>query len=329
MQFGRTTLQAFSDSLLALWQLPASVSPSRLMGDGLAALRRLVPFDAAWWGECSGGIDGLAPRNWLSGHINLSPDFAAEWNRIGADDRFAMDSINRLDTVVCTSGFADPVPEVEAFARRHDLFHVMAITRALPGSGLLHFVSLYRHQTSRAFEPAQQVLFEQFTAHLMQRWSARVGELVGSHAGGAADTQALVDGRGEFVYLGARFGVLLRERFPQWSGARLPAELAGAARRLPGQLSLGRRRVSAQACGDLMLLSLAPQRRAPALAPRELNVALLYAEGRSHKQIARDTGLSPATVRTYLREVYLRLGVSDKVALGRALNGSRPRRRTA
>lgn len=60
-----------------------------------------------------------------------------------------------------------------------------------------------------------------------------------------------------------------------------------------------------------------------------MSVALLYAEGRSHKEIARETGLSPTTVRTYLRETYLRLGVSDKVALGRALSGNRPRRRGA
>ena len=52
-----------------------------------------------------------------------------------------------------------------------------------------------------------------------------------------------------------------------------------------------------------------------------MSVALLYADGRSHKEIARATGLAPATVRTYLRGAYLTLGVSDKVALGRALAG--------
>lgn len=60
--------------------LPPSVSPSRLMRHGLAALGTLVSCDAAWWGESSGGIDGLAPRNWLSGRVNLGADFAREWN---------------------------------------------------------------------------------------------------------------------------------------------------------------------------------------------------------------------------------------------------------
>lgn len=327
MKIGRETLEAFSGRLLALDSLPADVSPSRLMREGLAGLRGLVPFDAAWWGESSGGMDGLAPRNWLSGRINLSADFAREWNRISTSDRFARESMRRLDEVVCELGYADPEPAVEAFSRRHDLYHVMAISRALSGSGLLQFVSLYRHRASPPFEPVHRVLFEQFSAHLMQRWSARIAALVGDSAT-PGDGHGLVDDAGEFVYVGARLALALRERFAQWDGTRLPADLAAAARAVPATLKLGARRIAAQRCGELVLLSLAPQRRAALLPPREMSVALLYADGRSHKEIARDTGLAPTTVRTYLREAYLRLGVSDKVALGRVLAGQAPRRRT-
>ena len=287
------------------------------MAEGLAALRTLVPFDAAWWGESSGGLDGLAPRNWLSGRINLSADFAREWNRIGAVDRFAAESMQRLGSVVVSTDYADPEPAVEAFARRHDLYHAMAVTRALAGSGLLHFLSLYRGHAAPPFAPAQRVLFEQFSAHLMQRWSARIAALVGAATPG--DAHGLVDGAGDFVYVGARLALLLREHHPGWDGTRLPAALATAVRAAPAPLRLGRQRLAVQPCGELVLLSLAPRHRAAALPPRELGVALLYADGHSHKAIARATGLAPVTVRTYLRAAYLRLGVSDKVALGRAL----------
>lgn len=320
MQVGPQTLESFSARLLDLGQLPADVSPSRLMSDGLAGLRTLVPFDAAWWGETSGGIDGLAPRNWLSGRINLGADFVREWNRIGAADRFANQSIQRLNTVVSEVGHADPEPAVEAFSRRHDLYHAMAITRALPGSGLLQFISLYRHRRSPPFEPVHRLLFEHFSAHLMQRWHARIGALVGDvNDDGAA--HGLVDAAGDLVYVGARLALVLSERYPHWDGTRLPAGLAQAVRESPTTVKLGGRRLGTQRCGDLVLISLAPQRRAPLLPQRHLGVALLYADGRSHKEIARETGLSPATVRTYLREAYLRLGVSDKVALGRVLSG--------
>jgi DNA-binding CsgD family transcriptional regulator len=319
MQIGRQTLEAFSTHLLALDRLPPDASPLRLMREGLAGLRAMVPFDAAWWGECSGGIDGLAPRNWLSGRIGLSADFAREWNRISTVDRFARDSMERLDAVVWQAGYADPVPAVEAFSRRHDLFHVMAITRSLPGSGLMHFISLYGHQASPPFGAAHRVLFEQFSAHLMQRWSTRITALVGDAGRRSGDAHALVDALGGFVYIDSQLALLLRERYPQWEGEQPPAELSAALRQAGATVKLGALRLATQRCGELLLLQLLPQRRAALLPPREMGVALLYADGRSHKQIARETGLSPATVRTYLREAYVRLGVSDKVALGRAL----------
>jgi DNA-binding CsgD family transcriptional regulator len=51
-----------------------------------------------------------------------------------------------------------------------------------------------------------------------------------------------------------------------------------------------------------------------------LSAATLYAHGRSYKEIASSLGLSPATVRTYLRSAYTQLGVKNKVELIAALH---------
>ncbi|MNT28249.1 Bacterial regulatory protein, luxR family [compost metagenome] len=53
-----------------------------------------------------------------------------------------------------------------------------------------------------------------------------------------------------------------------------------------------------------------------------MSAAMLYAQGRSHKDIAATLGLTPATVRTYLRTAYSALGVSNKVDLVAALRSS-------
>jgi hypothetical protein len=320
MQIDQHTLADFSAALLELGALPPSTSPSQLMRQGLGTLAALVPHDSAWWGECSGGIDGLAPRNWLSGSVNLSADFAGEWNRIGAVDHFACESIDRLDHVVWCDNFDDPIPEVEAFARRHGLYRAMAITRTLPGSGLLQFMALYRREGAPPFEPAQREVFHLFTAHLMQRWSARIAALVADGDLPSGEGQGLVDAQGEFMYLGSQLALLLRGHYPSWNGTALPSGLADLATRPVHQFAVGRRRVAVQARGELLLLSLQPERCAAILPPRELNVARQYAEGGSYKEIARETGLSPATVRTYVRDAYQRLGVSNKIALGQALS---------
>ena len=92
-------------------------------------------------------------------------------------------------------------------------------------------------------------------------------------------------------------------------------------------LALGKStRLRFEACGPLVLISLVvrqpgsaqPPSQSP-LAPRELGAATLYAHGHSYKDIALALGLSPATVRTYLRSAYGLLGVRNKVELVSAL----------
>jgi DNA-binding NarL/FixJ family response regulator len=58
------------------------------------------------------------------------------------------------------------------------------------------------------------------------------------------------------------------------------------------------------------------------LTPRELAVAAAFGEGRSHKAIAARFGLSPATVRHYLRTIYTKTNVSNKAELANLLNES-------
>ena len=55
------------------------------------------------------------------------------------------------------------------------------------------------------------------------------------------------------------------------------------------------------------------------LSTREREVADAYAAGQSYKEIARELGLSPTTVRSHLRAVYGKLGVTSKIELARFL----------
>jgi two-component system nitrate/nitrite response regulator NarL len=52
----------------------------------------------------------------------------------------------------------------------------------------------------------------------------------------------------------------------------------------------------------------------PALTPRELEILALAAEGNSGPQIARELVVSPATVKTHLKNLYEKLGVTDRAA---------------
>lgn len=52
---------------------------------------------------------------------------------------------------------------------------------------------------------------------------------------------------------------------------------------------------------------------------RERQVGELVAAGRTTRAIARELGLSPATVATYVRRLYAKLGVQSRGALVAAL----------
>lgn len=69
-----------------------------------------------------------------------------------------------------------------------------------------------------------------------------------------------------------------------------------------------------------------PQLRAArGLSQREAEVALMLARGASNKMIGRALGLRPATVRTHLERIFVKLGIHSRKALALSLIGCEPR----
>ncbi len=62
-------------------------------------------------------------------------------------------------------------------------------------------------------------------------------------------------------------------------------------------------------------MRLSPGYPLAALSPREREVAELYAEGLSYKEVARELSLSPTTVRNQIARCYQKLEIRDKAAL--------------
>ncbi len=55
------------------------------------------------------------------------------------------------------------------------------------------------------------------------------------------------------------------------------------------------------------------------LSDRETEIAQAYVDGQSYKEIARQLGIAPATVRTHLRTIYRKLGVTSRTELAQTL----------
>ncbi len=312
-------LQALGQSLLRLHRLAKQTASERLLVEALENLRGLLPFRSAWWGECSPPTGGQAPANWQHGSIGLPASFAAEWNAVGGVDSFAQNSMAALDQVCRDSGYEIDAPPVRVFAQRHQLYHAMAITCAPPGSGLAFFVCLYRGEDQLAFDDLEALLFHQYVQHLRLCWGEVLQHTLRRSFASNARSTALCEASGQLLHIGADVAAALHNSYPGWQGSTLPAPLLALLARAPSTAALGRSKLAVQACGNLFALTLGSQGASATLTPREREAALLYAAGDSYKSIAKRLGLSPATVRTYLRDVYAQLGVRNKQELSAVL----------
>jgi DNA-binding CsgD family transcriptional regulator len=109
----------------------------------------------------------------------------------------------------------------------------------------------------------------------------------------------------------------------------LPVDVIAQLQKAPCVIRLGRTAMTLSPNAEHVILSLEMQARGVVLAPRERTAAMLFAAGHSYKEIAKILALSPATVRTYLRNCYLQLGVKSKVELGSVLRSSTSPAQTA
>lgn len=313
------TLKAFNLCVLHLGRLARERGASQFIPDGLQAFSELVPFASAWWGEMSASDAGAPPQSWMHGRINLPESFAAEWSKGAGSDRFSHETLSQPGEVVRDSGFTDPDEEVDAFARRHDLYHLMCITFELPESGLMFFVCLYRGIHATAFNDSEAGLFTAFCDHLLQLWRFQMQDMIRFDTGNGATDFGVARMDGSLLYVGAGLCAAIQRELPGWNGSTLPFDVIAQLQKAPCVMRLGRCALTLSPNAEHVILSIETQSRGAVLAPRERTAAMLFAAGHSYKEIAKILALSPATVRTYLRNCYLQLGVKSKVELGSVL----------
>lgn len=314
-------LARFSSLVLAWQRLSVEAPAEGFRAAALGLLEPAVRFDSAWWGIANPQAGQVSV---MQGHLHRLPArFIEDWWGIADVDSLARRCAEQPGVTVLDDGGPTGTAQEDAFDARYDL--ACALSTVLPddSTGLYSFLSLFRGQAAPVFSEGERGLVELLMPHLVQAEQTHWRLNLHRQFAQAGEWQAQADEAGYLLQASPDFCQMLVREFPAWPGGPLPEPLRPVLAARQGHWQGRQIEVVVQGPGaagggpsPAACRITLRQRIGHGLTRREETIARAYAAGDSYKEIARQLGLSPATVRGYLRGCYLKLGVSNKAALG-------------
>ena len=285
----------------------------------VAKLSVALGFDAAWYGWARlhpAGVDVFA-----NAIHELPDDFFTTWQRMADQDLLARSKIENPRTAAIYN--RQQRRQTDGMADLSDRYGLTRMTTAMesPSDGLPNFyLSSYRiGDRARAWSAEECEFLQCAVSHLAASMKLSTSSPGRSSSSGSVTVLASKDGIGFLCLesLRSEFGFL----WPGWRGCHLPDQLVSLIGH-PGTHVLAERHlvvsveVSPGFCGmDIRRLTFRRLNRFDLLTRREREVALALAGGMSAKEVARDLGLAPATVRNQTQSIYEKLEVDNRAGL--------------
>lgn len=316
----------FNALLLELYRASAELPLESYQDTVLETLKPLLAFDASMWGTAV-----FMPGQGIDIHTihlhNQPQEMVAAYEEVKHLDTSAATVVGKPRV---TKGFHSPSwfddPQWNGyrdFQQRFGHENVFITAHTDPGSGFTQWVSLFRADDDRHCRPNEVHLLAQLAPHLMQGLNhnrSRHLDRLSAQAGGPHHEAAIADARGVIYYATPGCASVLRAEWEStWRPNRLPEPLLQWASSTPEPF-LGRTLVAKHHVQkDLLFVRLRPLCAADRLPARQRQIAHLTARGLSHKEVAQQLGLAPATVRTQLQNIYRNLQVQSIAGLATAL----------
>ncbi len=329
-------MQAFSSTVRDLYALAEYAAPDQFLSQAINLLQTWIRFDGAIFG--TGDSSRAVAKNLLT------LDGAAS-AVLGPGHNTAQESL-RDDPVAKGFRNAPMAPSRggirELYRKSRDGKRGKANGRELSGVrtmaeelGLCHlivhgddpkkvsparWIVLYRQHDVRFAETDAACLHGLWT-HLSRALVINQARAIERNTGKSTDrgmASGLITTEGTVEIADPRFFSLLEREWPDQEPETLPAEAMEVL--LSGKIFRGTQiEISLVRQQGGHLCRIRPVNAMEILTPREFVVARRFAAGMSHKQIARELGVSHHTVRNQLAHLYRKLNLHDKASLAHYL----------
>jgi DNA-binding CsgD family transcriptional regulator len=310
--------EVFNALVLDLYRGVREAAFTEFQNYALGIMKPILQFDVAIWGMgVSSGNGALISSVHLH---NLPPQMMDEYaGEVQSQDPAAQRTTAQPGRTICIR-WDDPEiaserrAAVRAYLHKYGFAHTLCTASFEPALGLNHFLTLSRSDPARPWTEAFRQLKERLFPHLIEAYlQARFRHMEPRE--GKERGYAIADDTLQLMNITPAFKKLMLREWPNWVDWRLPPELCKT--RSDGARTYKGKHVIVAMEQDQQLLHVTVRTRniLDILTARELVVARLFARGLMSKDIAREIGISPHTVRNQLKSIYLKLGVGNKTLL--------------
>lgn len=313
-------LSKFSNVVLNLNQACREQPIHKFQDFAFELIKSVVPFDSALW--LTGSFDG-AQHFAHSRHFHKQPLQVIQGFEQNQERRaFAERTISAAGiTFNCvTSKYFSA--EVAEHYHRQNIEHMLVTTAIESVTNLHELISIYRADPNQPFSEKERLFQQNLVPHLAETWRInRINKLYQDNRTLSSPDLyfAEADIRGVFHLIDPGFACLLQDEWPDWCGPWLPIELAAKIESAGNKFVGNKIVVQISSLHNQFLLRGRKKSGVDLLSTRENEVAQLFSEGHTSKEIAALLDLSPATVRNHVSAIYSKLDISSKAELANHL----------
>jgi len=320
-----------SDLLLPLYQASRTMTTAEFQDFAIRLIRPVLRFDSAIWG--SGYFSGTMENPLLvplrAYMYETDPAALASWREINRADK-VIPIVRAVPWVTCNFHAPTLFQEkhdliMRDYAQRYGRQNYLVTALGSMEATVFEWCSLYRPDPDDHFTESERARCQTLVKHLFE--ALRINQLAQSvlvkttqSTGEPSQFTALAKADGTLLSAQRGFLETCTRQWREFDQRSIPSavmrHLLGAGAGMARETKIV---LHANLIGEHVLLNVQSERKAEALPPRRMDVATLFAEGLSCKEIAKSLAISPSTARNQIAASYQDLGATNRRQLKAAL----------